>query len=166
MSLVVSAGISSPPPAEARGPSSEASACGVVLPCVTPLTFPTPPPLPATRKLRRMLSPISLDTCHRMKDQSVLRLRLASGSAGEREGKYKDAAFHLNLETVLESGPAPQIEHLTERDDRAALRHGWRLNLLFPRRHWQIRTGRDDRIRRGDRGALSQARQSLPAKRA
>lgn len=38
---------------------------------------------------------------------------------GDLEGKYKDATFKLNLESVLESGPAPQIEHLAEKDDRA-----------------------------------------------
>ncbi|MGB8399023.1 caspase family protein [Bradyrhizobium sp.] len=38
---------------------------------------------------------------------------------GDLEGKYKDAAYRLNLETILGSGPAPQIEHLKEKDDRA-----------------------------------------------
>jgi hypothetical protein len=37
---------------------------------------------------------------------------------GDVEGKYKDAASKLNLKAVIETGPAPQIEHLAERDDR------------------------------------------------
>ena len=36
---------------------------------------------------------------------------------GDSEGKYADAAHDLNLKTILESGPAPQIEHLAEKDD-------------------------------------------------
>jgi hypothetical protein len=38
---------------------------------------------------------------------------------GDLEGKYKDAAYHLNIEAILDSGSAPQIEHLKEKDDRA-----------------------------------------------
>ena len=38
---------------------------------------------------------------------------------GDPEGKYKDEAFRLNLEKILEAGPAPQIEHLKQRDGRA-----------------------------------------------
>ena len=37
---------------------------------------------------------------------------------GDPEGKYKDAAHKLNLQTVLDSGPAPQIDYLAERSDR------------------------------------------------
>lgn len=38
---------------------------------------------------------------------------------GDLEGKYKDAAHQLNLDAVLASGPSPQIEHLSDLDDRA-----------------------------------------------
>jgi hypothetical protein len=38
---------------------------------------------------------------------------------GDLEGKYADAASKLNLTTILDSGPAPQIEHLAEKSDRA-----------------------------------------------
>jgi hypothetical protein len=38
---------------------------------------------------------------------------------GDPEGKHKDEASKLNLEKVLGSGPAPQIEHLKEKDGRA-----------------------------------------------
>jgi uncharacterized caspase-like protein len=38
---------------------------------------------------------------------------------GDPQGKHADAAYRLNLEAILDSGPAPQIEHLAERDDRA-----------------------------------------------
>jgi WD40 repeat protein/uncharacterized caspase-like protein len=38
---------------------------------------------------------------------------------GDPQGKYADEAYRLNLEAILDSGPAPQIEHLAERDDRA-----------------------------------------------
>ena len=38
---------------------------------------------------------------------------------GDPEGKYKDEAFRLNLQKILDSGSAPQIEHLKERDARA-----------------------------------------------
>jgi hypothetical protein len=38
---------------------------------------------------------------------------------GDLEGNYADAASKLNLTAILESGPAPQIEHLAEKDDRA-----------------------------------------------
>ena len=37
----------------------------------------------------------------------------------DHEGKYKDEAFKLNLQKILDSGPAPQIEHIKERDARA-----------------------------------------------
>ena len=37
---------------------------------------------------------------------------------GDLEGKYENASNHVSLETVLDSGPDPQIEHLAERDDR------------------------------------------------
>src|SRR5262245_44812250 len=42
---------------------------------------------------------------------------------GDPEGKYKDEAFRLNLQKVLDSGSAPQIEHLKERDARAGDTH-------------------------------------------
>ena len=38
---------------------------------------------------------------------------------GDREGKYKDEVFRLNLQKILNSGPAPQIEHVKERDASA-----------------------------------------------
>jgi WD40 repeat protein len=38
---------------------------------------------------------------------------------GDLDGRYTDAASKLNLETVLDSGPPPQLEHLADRDDRA-----------------------------------------------
>jgi WD40 repeat protein len=38
---------------------------------------------------------------------------------GDPEGKYKDAAFHLNLEKILDSGPTPRIEHLEKKTERA-----------------------------------------------
>ncbi len=38
---------------------------------------------------------------------------------GDLEGNHKDAAFHLNLEKVVGSGPAPQIEYLEQRTERA-----------------------------------------------
>ena len=38
---------------------------------------------------------------------------------GDPEGKYKDEAFRLNLQKILDSGPAPEIERLKERDARA-----------------------------------------------
>ena len=38
---------------------------------------------------------------------------------GDPEGKLKDEASKLNLEKILDSGPAPQIEHLQERTERA-----------------------------------------------
>ncbi len=41
---------------------------------------------------------------------------------GDLKGAYKDAAFHLNLETILDTGPAPRIEHAGE-DDRARRRY-------------------------------------------
>jgi WD40 repeat protein/uncharacterized caspase-like protein len=34
---------------------------------------------------------------------------------GDPEGKHKDEAFRLNLEKILDSGPAPQIEHMNDR---------------------------------------------------
>ena len=34
---------------------------------------------------------------------------------GDAEGKYKDAAYSLNLETMLHSGPTPQLDHLADR---------------------------------------------------
>jgi hypothetical protein len=37
---------------------------------------------------------------------------------GDPEGKHKDAAFHLNLETILDSGPAPRIELQEKRTER------------------------------------------------
>jgi WD40 repeat protein len=39
---------------------------------------------------------------------------------GDPEGKLKDAASKLNLEKIVDSGPAPQIEHLQDRTERAA----------------------------------------------
>jgi WD40 repeat protein/uncharacterized caspase-like protein len=38
---------------------------------------------------------------------------------GDPEGKHKDAAFHLNLEKILDSGPAPRIKHLEKKTERA-----------------------------------------------
>ena len=38
---------------------------------------------------------------------------------GDPEGKYKDAAYHLNLEKVLDSGPAPEIELLKKKTEQA-----------------------------------------------
>jgi WD40 repeat protein len=38
---------------------------------------------------------------------------------GDPEGKLKDEASRLNLEKILDSGPAPQIEHLQERTELA-----------------------------------------------
>ena len=38
---------------------------------------------------------------------------------GDPEGKHKDAAFHLNLEKILDSGSAPRIEHLEKKTERA-----------------------------------------------
>ena len=38
---------------------------------------------------------------------------------GDPEGKYKNAAHKLNIEAILNSGAAPQIDHFAERDDRA-----------------------------------------------
>jgi WD40 repeat protein len=38
---------------------------------------------------------------------------------GDREGKYKDEAFRLNLQKILDTGPAPQIEHIEQRDASA-----------------------------------------------
>jgi WD40 repeat protein len=37
---------------------------------------------------------------------------------GDAEGKYKDAAHSLNLETVLHSGPPPQLDHLADKSER------------------------------------------------
>lgn len=38
---------------------------------------------------------------------------------GDREGKYADAASKLNLQTILDSGPAPQIELLEKRTEQS-----------------------------------------------
>ena len=38
---------------------------------------------------------------------------------GDPEGKYKDAARRLNLETILDSGPAPRIELLPNRTEKS-----------------------------------------------
>ena len=38
---------------------------------------------------------------------------------GDPEGKHKDAAFNRRLEKILASGPAPQIEHLSKKTERA-----------------------------------------------
>ena len=38
---------------------------------------------------------------------------------GDPKGAHKDAAFHLDLEKILDSGPAPQIEHLDKKTERA-----------------------------------------------
>ncbi len=38
---------------------------------------------------------------------------------GDPEGKYKDAARRLNLETILDSGPAPRIELLPDRTEKS-----------------------------------------------
>ena len=35
------------------------------------------------------------------------------------EGKHKDAAFNRNLEIILDSGPAPQIDHIEKKTERA-----------------------------------------------
>jgi WD40 repeat protein len=39
--------------------------------------------------------------------------------AGDLEGRYKDAAFNLDLERILDTGPAPRIEHLEKRTERS-----------------------------------------------
>jgi WD40 repeat protein len=38
---------------------------------------------------------------------------------GDLKGAYKDAAFHLDLEKILDTGPAPAIEHLEGKTERA-----------------------------------------------
>ncbi|MGA7329114.1 MAG: caspase family protein, partial [Rhodomicrobium sp.] len=38
---------------------------------------------------------------------------------GDPEGKYADTAFKLNLETILDSGPAPQIELLEKKTEQS-----------------------------------------------
>jgi hypothetical protein len=38
---------------------------------------------------------------------------------GDPEGKYKDESFKLNLQKILDSGPAPQLEFLEKRTERA-----------------------------------------------
>jgi hypothetical protein len=39
---------------------------------------------------------------------------------GDPEGKYADAASKLNLQTILDSGPAPQIEEIPGRKTERA----------------------------------------------
>ena len=41
---------------------------------------------------------------------------------GDPEGKYKDAARRLNLESILDSGPAPRIELLPDRTEKSGER--------------------------------------------
>ena len=38
---------------------------------------------------------------------------------GDPQGTHKDAAYHLNLEKILDSGPAPRVEHLEKKTERA-----------------------------------------------
>src|SRR5262249_55764474 len=38
---------------------------------------------------------------------------------GDPEGKYKNAAHELNLQKILDSKPAPQLEHLEQETERA-----------------------------------------------
>jgi len=38
---------------------------------------------------------------------------------GDPLGKYKDASRRLNLETIIDSGPAPRIELLPKRGEKS-----------------------------------------------
>jgi Caspase domain/WD domain, G-beta repeat len=63
---------------------------------------------------------------------------------GDLEGKYADAASKLNLETIVESGPPPQIEGLVDKADRAgdtirlAVRITGRGGGVGPRVVWRV----------------------------